>query len=147
MRLACGMLLFTCTAVAAPDPQPAEAYRWRILVRTPNHPLFDAAFRANLARELKAALQPGLGLLGAVEVIDTADSKDPVAVAFREQGIAMVRKYDHVKPRDLKRWLDYVGMSEAEFDAVADTFRDSRVWRKNARGEWEKDNIWDEAAQ
>jgi len=62
----------------------------------------------------------------------------------REQGIDYVSKYDHIKPmRDLTRWLDYVGMTEEEFDTIADTFRDSRVWSKNKNGEWEKDNIWD----
>jgi N-acetyl sugar amidotransferase len=63
----------------------------------------------------------------------------------RKEGIEMVRKYDHVKSRDLRRWLDYVGMTEEEFDRVADTFRDPRVWRKNDKGEWEKDNIWEVA--
>ncbi|HEY9691116.1 MAG TPA: N-acetyl sugar amidotransferase [Oculatellaceae cyanobacterium] len=62
----------------------------------------------------------------------------------REQGIEMVRKYDHVKPRrDLERWLEYVGMDEEEFDAICDTFRDSRVWRVE-NGKWVKDNIWGE---
>jgi len=62
----------------------------------------------------------------------------------REQGIAMVRKYDHVKPRrDLARWLKYVNMSEAEFDETCDTFRDPRVWREE-NGQWVKDNIWSE---
>jgi N-acetyl sugar amidotransferase len=62
----------------------------------------------------------------------------------RDEGIEMVRKYDAVKPRkDLSRWLDYVGMSEDEFDEIADTFRDPRVWAKDERGEWIKDNIWD----
>lgn len=61
----------------------------------------------------------------------------------RAEGIEMVRRYDHVKSRDLARWLDYVGMTEAEFDRIADTFRDPRVWRKDAAGAWEKDNIWD----
>ena len=60
----------------------------------------------------------------------------------REQGVEMVRKYDHVKPyRDLNRWLEYVGMSEEEFDATCDTFRDARVWRVED-GAWVKDNIW-----
>jgi hypothetical protein len=60
----------------------------------------------------------------------------------REQGVAMVRRYDHVKPRrDLERWLAYVGMTEAEFDAIADTFRDPRVWRI-VGNEWVKDNLW-----
>jgi N-acetyl sugar amidotransferase len=62
----------------------------------------------------------------------------------REQGIEMVRKYDHIKPgRDLKRWLEYVGMSEEKFDYISDTFRDRRVWRIE-NGQWVKDNIWGE---
>ena len=61
----------------------------------------------------------------------------------REQGIAMVRKYDHVRPRDLQRWLAYVGMTEEAFDRIADSFRDPRVWRKDAEGQWVKDNLWD----
>lgn len=63
-------------------------------------------------------------------------------VMTREQGIELVRKMDHVKPRDLRRWLEYTGMSEDEFDSIADTFRDPRVWRKE-NGVWTKDNIWD----
>ncbi|MBX3196810.1 MAG: N-acetyl sugar amidotransferase [Labilithrix sp.] len=62
----------------------------------------------------------------------------------RDEGIAMVRKYDHVKPRDLARWLEYVGMAEAEFDRIADTFRDPRVWRNAPNGGWVKDNIWEQ---
>jgi len=62
----------------------------------------------------------------------------------REQGIEMVRKYDHVKPRrDLERWLQYVGMTEEKFDHICDTFRDRRVWRIE-NGFWVKDNIWGE---
>jgi len=63
-------------------------------------------------------------------------------IMTRDEGIDMVRKYDHVKPRrDLERWLKYVGMTEEEFDATCDTFRDRRVWRIKD-GRWYKDNIW-----
>jgi hypothetical protein len=62
----------------------------------------------------------------------------------REQAIEMVRKYDHVKPlRDLTRWLDYVGMTEDEFDRIADGFRNPRVWWIEG-GQWWKDNVWGE---
>jgi len=62
----------------------------------------------------------------------------------REEGIEMVQKYDHIKPMtDLKRWLEYVEISEKEFDTIADKFRDPRVWRIE-NGEWVKDNIWGE---
>lgn len=59
----------------------------------------------------------------------------------REQGIEMVRKYDHVVSSDLYHWLDYVNMTEDEFWATADAFRDSRVWRVEG-GQWVKDDIW-----
>lgn len=60
----------------------------------------------------------------------------------RDEAIEMVEKYDHVKPRkDLERWLAYVGMSEDEFDATADAFRDPRVWAKDEDGNWIKDSI------
>lgn len=60
----------------------------------------------------------------------------------REEGIEIVKKMDHIKSNDLKRWLDYVDMSEEEFDKIADTFRDKRVW-KLINNVWEKDNLWD----
>lgn len=67
-------------------------------------------------------------------------------IMSRNEGIAMVRKYDAVKPRrDLERWLGYVGMREDEFDAVCDGFRDMRVWRVE-NGAWVKDNIWGQPA-
>lgn len=63
----------------------------------------------------------------------------------REQGIELIRKYDHVKPSDLTRWLDYVDMTEEEFDTIADKFRNLRVWRIE-NGQWVKDNIWGESS-
>jgi len=59
----------------------------------------------------------------------------------REYAIELVRKMDHVKPSDLKRWLAYAGMTEDEFDRIADTFRDPRVWRMS-KNNWVKDEPW-----
>lgn len=65
-------------------------------------------------------------------------------IMTRDEAVEMVRRYDAVKPRrDLDRWLDYVGMSEEEFDRVCDTFRDPRVWRVED-GYWVKDTVWGE---
>jgi N-acetyl sugar amidotransferase len=59
----------------------------------------------------------------------------------REEGVEMVRRYDHVVSKDLYYWLEYVGISEEEFWRTADRFRDKRVWRVQG-GQWVKDNIW-----
>ena len=53
-----------------------------------------------------------------------------------------MKKHDSAYPRDIERWLGYAGMEKEEFDAICDTFRDPRVWRKENE-EWVKDNIWD----
>ena len=63
----------------------------------------------------------------------------------REVGVEMVKKYDSVVSSDLSYWLDYVEMSEQEFWATADSFRDPRVWWIED-GKWWKDNIWGEVA-
>lgn len=59
----------------------------------------------------------------------------------RDEGIKIVNKMDPIKSKDLYRWLSYVGMTEEEFDRIADTFRDPRVWWKDERGTWCKDYI------
>ncbi|EQB34424.1 hypothetical protein M947_11115 [Sulfurimonas hongkongensis] len=59
----------------------------------------------------------------------------------RKEAIPIVLKMDPIKSKDLYRWLDYVGWSEEEFDKIADTFRDPRVWWKDKNGNWKKDNI------
>ena len=61
----------------------------------------------------------------------------------RDEAIEMVERYDHVKPRkDLERWLEYVGMTEEEFDEIADTLpRPARVGARTSDGEWVKDSI------
>lgn len=62
----------------------------------------------------------------------------------RDEAIEIVKKMDSKKPSDLKRWLAYVGMTEDEFDRIADSFRDPRVWWKDENGKWCKDDIWEE---
>lgn len=83
--------------------------------------------------------------LGYGRCTDHASKDIRSGVMGRGQAIDLVRKHDPIKSSDLKRWLDYVSMTEAEFDAIADTFRDPRIWRYKD-GNWEKDNLWDKPA-
>lgn len=63
-------------------------------------------------------------------------SKDIRAnILKRSEAIKEVMKRDHIKSKDLKRWLKYVGWDETTFDKVSDQFRDPRVW-------WIKDGKW-----
>ena len=61
----------------------------------------------------------------------------------RDEGIGLVRQYDHVVPGDIARWLNYVGLTRTEFETEADSWRDPRVWVRNEYSQWIKDNAWD----
>jgi N-acetyl sugar amidotransferase len=55
----------------------------------------------------------------------------------REEGVALVHKFDGELPRKyLPDFLDYLGMNESEFLAIADGFRSPHLWRKTGKG-WE----------
>ena len=60
----------------------------------------------------------------------------------REKGIELVKKHDHVKPRDsLNYFLEMTNMNEEEFDVIADKFRDPRVWWIE-NNKWYKNTLW-----
>ncbi len=60
----------------------------------------------------------------------------------REEGIEMVRQYDHVRPSSLDFYLDFLGMTEAEFEAAVEKDRDPSIWEKDSCGKWTlKDSV------
>lgn len=53
----------------------------------------------------------------------------------REEGVALVRRYDQEFPRKyLAEFLDYLAMGEAEFFEIADSFRSPHLWKKDGSG-------------
>lgn len=70
-------------------------------------------------------------------------SKDiRLGMMSREEGIELVRQYDHVTPeKSLQYFLAMTGMDRAEFFRIADRFRDPRIWWIQ-NGQWWKDTLW-----
>lgn len=86
-------------ARAQPDPEPKQPYLWRVVLKAQPHPLITPEVRERVKRDLLAALQTGLGALGAVEVIDLAEptgEQEPLFQQFAEKGFAALDA-----PRDL----------------------------------------------
>ncbi|MBU1131474.1 N-acetyl sugar amidotransferase [Patescibacteria group bacterium] len=117
-----------------------EKYGWK-----PREEPFERTYRQfsnlddryeNGAHDLLKFIKFGYG-----RASDHASKDIRTGYLTREQGIEMVKKYDHVVSSDLDYWLNYVGMTKNEFWQTADTFRDPRVWRIE-NNEWVKDNIW-----
>lgn len=54
----------------------------------------------------------------------------------REEGVALVRKFDGEKPqRYIKEVLDYIGLTPERFDELCDEFRSPHLWKKEG-GRW-----------
>ena len=64
----------------------------------------------------------------------------------REEGLAMVRHYDHREPPTLDFYCDFLGLSKQAFYGLVDAKRDPTIWRRSSAGEWEMtDAIWRQA--
>ncbi len=60
----------------------------------------------------------------------------------REEGIEMVKKYDHVRPSDLDLYLKFAGLTEQQFENIIEHLRDPRIWEKGMDGRWRvKDSV------
>jgi len=58
----------------------------------------------------------------------------------REQGIELVKKYDHTRPNTLDTYLKFMRISEETFYDSINPMRDSEIWSKNSNGEWVKND-------
>ena len=60
----------------------------------------------------------------------------------REEGINMVREYDHVRPSDMDIFLRTVGMTDTDLLNMIEPLRDPSIWKKDASGQWQtKDSV------
>ena len=64
----------------------------------------------------------------------------------REEGIALVKKFDSEFPRKyFDFFLDYCNISKEEFTNIIDSWRSPHIWDRHTNGEWFlKNPIWEE---
>lgn len=61
----------------------------------------------------------------------------------REEGIALVKRYDHEPPRKyFKEFLEYCSITESEVDEVVDSWRSDHIWMKDHSGWTLRFPIW-----
>lgn len=54
----------------------------------------------------------------------------------RMEGIEIVKSYQDKKPKYLKQFLNWIGMTESGFDYTINKFRDNRIWQKDNNNRW-----------
>ena len=66
----------------------------------------------------------------------------------REEGIALVQRFDHEKPREyFQEFLDFCSITEEEVNEVIDSWRSEHLWIKNGE-EWNLRNpVWKTSVQ
>ncbi|MDT9547580.1 MAG: N-acetyl sugar amidotransferase [Chlorobium phaeovibrioides] len=63
----------------------------------------------------------------------------------REQGLELVRQYNHRPLKNLKLFLDWLDITENAFHFIIDQHRNSKCWQRNINWEWELINNVQEA--
>ena len=58
----------------------------------------------------------------------------------REDGIELIKRYDHIIPKSLKMFLTWLEISETEFYSIIDEFRDAKIWEKDQNENWIKND-------
>ena len=78
------------------------------------------------------------------KVIDHASREIRLRRMTREEGIALVSKYTLQQPKNLKLFLDWIGMTENGFHYIIDQHRNKQIWKRNEEWKWEiNKNIFD----
>ena len=54
----------------------------------------------------------------------------------REEGIELVKQYDHVRPSTLDTYLDFLEITEDQFFEWVEPMRDTDIWEKGSDGIW-----------
>lgn len=54
----------------------------------------------------------------------------------REEGIAMVKRYDAREPSSLAYYCEFLGITKGQFYALVDSQRDPAIWKQGADGTW-----------
>ncbi len=74
---------------------------------------------------------------GYSKVFDHATREIRLGHMTREEAIQLVESYIHKKPKNLKLFLDWIGMTENSFDFIMDHHRNPNFWKRNENWEWE----------
>lgn len=90
------LLVANAPAFAQLDAEPKTPCLWRVVLKTQPHPLLSQSFRDRVKHDIVAALQPAMGPLGTVEVVElsellakaTSDQQDPLLQQFDDKGFA-----------------------------------------------------------
>jgi N-acetyl sugar amidotransferase len=70
------------------------------------------------------------------KITDHASREIRLKRLTREEGIALVQRYQEVEPKDLDLLLNWLKISRQEFFTAIDRFRDPRAWARDGDGAW-----------
>jgi len=74
---------------------------------------------------------------GYSKVFDHATREIRLGHMTRDEAILLVESYIDKKPKNLKLFLEWIGMTENSFDFIMDYHRNSNIWQRNENWEWE----------
>jgi N-acetyl sugar amidotransferase len=71
------------------------------------------------------------------KVVDHASREIRLKRLSRSHGLELIKKYVKKEPVNLKKFLDWIGITENAFHFLLDQHRNPQIWRRNNEWEWE----------
>lgn len=71
------------------------------------------------------------------KVTDHASREIRLRRMTREEGIELVKKYRNLEPKNLKLFLDWIGITENSFRFLIDQHRNKNIWKRDENWNWE----------
>ena len=76
------------------------------------------------------------------KVVDHASREIRLGRITRNKGIALVKKFNHLKPRYAKLYFDWLGITQNSFDYVINQYRSSAFWPKDEVFQFPSESIY-----
>jgi len=70
------------------------------------------------------------------KVTDHASREIRLRRMTREEGIELVKKYRNLEPKNLKLFLDWIGITENSFRFLIDQHRNKNIWERDENWNW-----------
>ena len=70
------------------------------------------------------------------KVVDHACRETRLNHMTREEGVTLTKYYSTKRPKNIKLFLDWLGMTEKSFHYIIDQHRNQEIWKRNSNWNW-----------
>jgi hypothetical protein len=80
---------------------------------------------------------------GYSKVTDHVNREIRLKKMTREEGVQLINEYSNISPKNLSKFVEWIGMTENSFHYIVDQHRSKNIWFRNDDWKWERKSVLD----